>query len=80
MATYTDGSVRLVRDEDMETPDGLYQAVHFVVNMCSSEPAVVSTLASVMCDYLRRAPPDMRGGVADHIIELIRDDMRRSFQ
>jgi hypothetical protein len=80
MDTHTDRSTTIISDEDMQTPDAIYHAVHFVVDLCASDPAVVSALASVMCDYLRRAPLDMRGQVADHVIELIRDDMRRSLQ
>jgi hypothetical protein len=80
MDPHTDRATTILSDEDLETPDAIYHAVRFVVDMCASDPAVVCALGSVLCDYLRRAPLDLRGQVADRVIELIRDDMRRSLQ
>lgn len=80
MDTHIDRATTILSGEDLETPDAIYQAVRFVVDMCASDPAVVCALGSVLCDYLRRAPADMRGQVADHVIELIRNDMRCSLQ
>lgn len=70
----------VVSGEEMATPEGIYHAVRFVVQFCDCEPAIVTALASLMCDYLRTAPADVRGQVADHVCELIRHDVRASLQ
>lgn len=80
MDPHTDRATTILSAEDLETPDAIYHAVRFVVDMCTSDPAVVGALGSILCDYLRRAPLEIRGQVADRVIELIRDDMRRSLQ
>lgn len=70
----------VVTEEELDGPEGVYRAVRFVVSFCPSEPAIVWGLASVMCDYLRTAPADLRGPATDRVLELIRNDVRRSLQ
>jgi hypothetical protein len=71
-------SEHVLTAEAAETVDGIYRAVRFVADACPCEPMALSALGVAVCDYLRRAPPDVRGQVADKIIEVIRQDVRRS--
>lgn len=65
---------------DMQTPQGVYDAVHFVCRFCCCEPCVVTALANVMVDYLRTAPQEIRGPIAEMMIELVRNGVRESLQ
>jgi hypothetical protein len=65
---------------DLATPQGVYDAVRFVVGFCDCPPAVVTGLTWILCDYLRDAPADMRGQATARVTEIISNDVRRSLQ
>jgi hypothetical protein len=70
----------IVTGEELASGRGLHTAIHFVCNYCQDGPTVVAALASVISEYLRQCPVDLRGRVADHLCELLKDDVRRSLQ
>lgn len=72
-------TVELVADfAEMQTAEGVYDAVHFVAKFCACEPCVLTALAQVMVDYLRSAPAAVRGPITSWVTEQIHEGVRES--
>ena len=70
----------VLTEDEADDLEGIYRAIRFVTTPCPDGCKVVAALGMTMCDYLRAAPSDVRGPIADRVIELIRADVRRSLQ
>jgi len=62
---------------DVET---LYRALRIMTDFAADGGVIVGALTSALADYLRAAPAEARGHLADQVIEHLRNDVRKSLQ